>query len=168
MQTVDLTGNRTVRRALRVLPIVGLGGALVLMWAAQASTANTSPATAPVAPATQPVVSVDTLMRAQASAYLADVRQGIQAIESQLARIDQLEQTIAAMTPNLADRGAARKGDVNGDGKRDAMDLRVWYCCSGISVSGPNSACWFADMDGSGKIDSSDLTLLNQAIVAAK
>lgn len=105
-------------------------------------------------------------------AGLAALRQEIQAVERELAKVAalqaevaQLERTVAIMTPLLADRGnAQRTGDVNGDGRRDDTDLRLWYCCRSVPASQPVSACWYVDMDKSGTVDVADLQLLNAAI----
>lgn len=105
---------------------------------------------------------------------LAAVRHEIEAMEAQLAKVEalecqvaQLEQTIAIMTPMLADRGnALRTGDVNGDGKRDGSDQGVWFACKNVVTTQPVGACWFVDMNKDGRVDYDDLTLLNAAIKA--
>lgn len=134
-----------------------------LIYIAVAPAATTQPATELITHDSSLITS---------SAYLAAVRTQIESIEQQLARVEaleaevcRLEQTIQILTPLLADRSKAlRTGDVNGDGKRDDMDLRVWYCCQNVVTSQPAGACWYVDIDANGTVNTADFTLLNAAI----
>jgi hypothetical protein len=112
-------------------------------------------------PATQPS-DAERLTRARA--ILAMAREEIQEAERQLVRVEQLERTIAIVTPLLADRSKAASGDLNGDGKKDTKDLSMVYLCQGVPASQPTSPAWFCDMDRDGKVDSKDMELVNVAI----
>lgn len=103
--------------------------------------------------------------------YLAALHREIEAIEQQLAKVEalesqvaQLERTIQIITPMLADRSRARRGDVDGNGVTDSRDLRIWSCCTGVAPPTPNSACWFADVNVDGQVDLADRVLIETAI----